>query len=687
MSNGTYTNHYKKYLAIYEELAEANGGKTVWIPTDAHDGWYVSTPVDNENSEAWKQGYPMKSQPSILPDDLSPEVERTAYTTISYAPDEAYKPTYFKETEDGVEWLNNDSKRLPDYDELVAWALFVDIDIDKNYKQRPIPEEHKEIIEQRLDLWVKAFAAMAGGIDHVQVLDSGGGMYVFVPPTALSPVADRYDHEERGLIFNEIGKRMRTVTGKLDDLICSEDDAPQELFSADKVQNKNRQFKTLGAIHKDLDAVVHPRDPENISVTHKRMSDISDDDIEDAMEWAENFTSDTHRECVENVIEYLFQGKFTKRDDVDLDSVNGKDWKEILDTWVEEKIEALEAWKTAQEEREKISDERLRTELTQDRDVAQEAVRRVNNRKLKQYIIKYLGAENVYEKSGSEEMDFFPFWRAGSTESGRSAFYDFYEGQARFTDKADGTSRDIVYWVALEMTHDDKNYPNTKLIESPGESLSGSDYRRAIQELRDRGEDIPVLVPEVDEEETLSEWQIRQIGEEVGIVSSSDIVELDGNKKLKPDAWNAVLERLDKEDIIHNQEQRTFLKSRDISPPNTNELTEEEAEVAFYDNKAYSPEPFDSTEEYDEFLSSLPDHIVAFEYDGEIAGGPADGILAGAFISQDNENVTPIRIEPYPIQMINSIQSHNDLTIETSDSLDKTQMTVLIPSDSSYGIK
>lgn len=665
MSSLSYKKHYEKYLAVYENLAKANGGKTVWIPTDAHDGWYITEPVQDENSRAWKEGYPNKSRPSILPDDLSSDVDRTAYTTISYAPDGAYEACYYKETEDGIEWMDGNSDRLPDYGSITSWALFVDIDIHDKYKKRPLPDTHKEVIEQRLSLWVDAFSEMAGDVDSVMSLDSGGGMYVFVPPCAMSPIADRYDGEERNLIFNEIGKRMRTVTGKLDELICEQDNGPNELFSADKVQNKNRQFKTVGAIHKDLDSVVYPINPEDIRIDNKPVQSISDSDIENALEWAKDFTSDRHRERTGCIIRYLFQGQFTKKDDMEIDYVDGNTWDDILDNWVEDKMENIQMWEEARQERSEMTEETLKTELTQDKQVSREALRRINNRRLKQYIIDFLGTSNVYQKSG-EEMDFFPFWRSESTESGRSAFYDYYEGRARFTDKADGTSRDIVYWIALEMTYDDENYPDTHILDAPGDDLDSADYRRCIDELRNRGEDIPILVQSV-EGDGLPDYQIRRLGSELGIVSRDDIVEHDGEEKLKADAWNKVLERLENEEIEHGREYRNPLV--DIKPPdNTN----------IYSPMGHYYEEFNSREHYEDFLENLPEYVIPFVYEGDtIAGGEAKGVMGGTFETQDDNYAVLSRFEPQIVEIYDLIDTYENLTIEVTEKLDKSKLKVL----------
>lgn len=674
-----YSDHYDKYLPVYEELSTSNGGKTVWIPTDKHDGWYVNESVQDKSCDAWNKGYPLKSRPSILPDDLSSDVERTAYTTISYALDESYETKYYRKEDGEVEWMNSDVERLPDYGDIVAWSLFVDIDIDKKYKQRPLPEEHKDIISSRLNFWIKAFAEMGGDINKVFVLDSGGGMYVFLPPTALSPVSDRYDREDLNLIFNELGKRMRTVTGELDDLICQEDSSPKEIFSADKVQNKNRQFKTIGSIHKSLDAVVYPIQPEDVEIKHKKIESITNDDIKKAKKWAESFTSDKHRECVDSVVEYLFQGDFTSRDDVNLEYIEGESWKSIIDNWLENKKDQIQAWEHSIKNREEISEKKLRTDITQDRDVAKEAIRRINNQKLKDYIVNYLGEERVYEKN-SEEMDFFPFWRAESTETGRSAFYDFYEGKARFTDKADGTSRDIVYWVALEMTYDDEQYPESDIINSPSEDLEPYQYSRCIKELRDRGEDIPILVPELEDDDSLSDWRIRQIALELGIATQQDIIKKEDKQTLKPTAWNRTIDRLDKEGINHNCDKRKPLEKSDIKPPSDPDSEQKRNRQQRYDlffNSSYHYEAFDSKEDYCEFIESLPKFVVPFVYNGKINDSEVDGVVAGVFVDQDQNSITLSGFEPLPYRSAEGLRTHKDVTMELNEKIDKKNMRIL----------
>ncbi len=694
MTTGEYTEHYKKYIPIYRDLAMVNGGKTVWIPTDKHDGWYISSIVDDEDSEAWKQGYTHQSRPSILPDDLSPDVDRTAYTTITYAPKESYKTKYYKKTKygednQGYDWLDNDSQRLPDYGEMVAWALYVDIDIKKDYKERPLSQENKQVLENRLNLWVKAFTKMTGDIKHVQLLDSGGGVYVFTPPSVLSPIADEYNEEDRNLIYQEIGKRMRTVTEQLNKLICNADDDDKDIFSADKVQNKNRQFKTIGAIHKTIDAVVHPIDANNINIQHKKREDITDEDITRAHEWVQNFTSEEHEYCIENVIEYLFQGKFTKRDDIDIDYVEGLKWKDILDTWLEEKQSQIEMWQNSLEEQKELSTEQIQTEITQDKAVSREAIRRLNDNKLKKYIVDFVGQDNVYEKSNNE-MDFFPFWRAGTTQSGRSAFYDYYEGGARFTDKSDGTSRGIVTWVALEMSYDDKNYPDTNIIDHPGDSLEGYEFVRVLSELRKKGEHIPIYVEKPEDGESLSEGKIIQIGKELDIINENDIVEISTDKnnriteKLTPPAWNKVINRLDEEGIIHNCKPKEYIKGSDIEPDydafDMSKRTKSEIDSEFYidEDDAWLLSEFEGTDEYIEFMDKLPEHLIAFKYNDKIKSGSANGILIGSVIADTTDKLIFNAIEPRAFERIDNLGSYDNFMITENIKLDKKNIKILL---------
>lgn len=673
----SFEDHYKKYLDVYEKIATVNKGKTVWIPTDSHSGWYVDDTA-GEDSEGWNNGYPKSSRPQVLPDDLSSDVERTAYTTISYAEDDAYETKYYKETDDGIEWMDNDVSRLPDYGDMKAWAIFVDIDIKDDYKKRPLPDEHKKVIVNRLNLWVKAFSEMAGGEQHIQLLDSGGGMYVFIPPSCLSPIADKYERDDLNLIFNEIGKRVRSVVGKLDDLICSQDNAPKDLFSADKVQNKNRQFKTVGSIHKSINAVVHPVNPSDIRVTHKKVEDVTDQDIVEAKEWVDKFTSDSHRTCVESIVKYLFQGDFTNREDMDISFVEGDDWKDILDRWVEDKKESIELWESSIEEQSNIDSEKLNKQVTQDKKVAREAVRRVNNEKLKKYIVEYLGEDKVYEKTGSE-MDLFPFWRSQNTKTGRSAFYDEYKGSARFTDKADGTSRNIVYWVALELTFSDNRDEN--MIKSPSENLTGEQYAKCIRELRRRGEDIPILITDVDEDEKLPLWDIRKVGEQLNIIDYSE------DKPIKTSDWNEVIDFLNENDIVHNRSKQDYLEADEIIPPTptsyNNEYSKDEIYSFFYNDKGYYEGVFNSKDEYNKIIEETPENVVIFKYEGDISGsGEDDSVYAGVFSEQDDKTVTLVRFDPLITQSYNHIKNADDLPGETNESLDKTKLQIYKPTES-----
>lgn len=659
-----YEDHYKKYLDIYNNLSTINGGKTVWIPTDSHSGWYVSGTAD-EGSEGWNEGYPKQSRPQILPDDLSADIERTAYTTISYCPDESYTTKYYKQTGDGVEWYDESVSRLPDYGDMTAWAIFVDIDIKDEYKKRPIPEEHKKIIENRLSLWVDAFEQMAGAGESVLSLDSGGGVYVFIPPTALSPVAERYDKEDLNLVFNEIGKRVRSVVGKLNTLICSQDNAPDELFSADKVQNKNRQFKTIGSIHKSIDAVVHPINTDNINITHKKVDDITEEDIIEAESWVDNFTSDTHRDCVDNIISYLFQGDFTEREDMNIDYVEGDSWGDILDNWLEDKKESIKAWQSNLDERKNIDE--ISVDVTQDEDIAKEALRRVNNRKLKKYIIDYLGEDNVYNKTG-DEMDMFPFWRSDTTKTGRSAFYDEYKGKARFTDKADGTSRDIVYWVALEMSYSDSY--DEEYIKSPSEDLSKEQYAKVIDELRRRGENIPLLVKDVNEDEELPIWDMKKVGVSQGIISEEQ-------DTINTEEWNEIIDYMDDNDVTHNRDRKDYLEPNEITPSYKNTQNREEAYSNMFNTMGYYNSDFESKDHYERVLNNLPKHIILFSYDGVINDTSINSVVAGVFSDQTEDTVLLSKYEPLIIDNYNHITDVDDLTIQDiNESLDKNKLTI-----------
>lgn len=670
MSSEKYKNHYRRYLDVYRELATVGDSKTMIIPTDAHDGWYVTESVTEEDEEAWNNGYPYKSRPRILPDDLSEDIERTVYTTNTYAPDESYKQRYYKRTNDDEnsrEWMDNNDKRLPSYGDIESWAIFVDIDIKGEYKSRPLNDKKKQIIKSRLQNWIDIFEKMSGSIDSVKILDSGGGIYVFVAPSALKPISEEFDKEERNHIFREIGNRFRKLTEVLDTLICRQDDGPDELFAADAVMNKNRQYKTIGSIHKDLDAVVNPIDPDKTEINHLKIDDIDEEDIENAHEWAKEFTAEKHSECVGNIVEYLFQGEFIEKHDFNFDHIDGNSWVEILEKWVEKKKEEISSWRLKEEEIENIDDVDIDVDITQDKKVAQAALLKVNNEKLRDYIVDYVGGSRVYNKPGSE-MDFFPFWRSETTESGRSAFYDYYEGKSRFTDKSDGSTGGIARWVALEMTYDNKNYPDKDLIKSPGEKLEGKDFVTAIKELRRRGEDIPILVPAVSEDDIsdkLGDEIIANIGTELGIINEEDTYEENGKTKIKSESFNEMLDYLDDNNITHNRDRKKEdLLLKDMTMPNTKSgQLELESIISSSYLLPYNSDIVGSRDEANVLLDNISDGIYLFN-SSEIQDG--EKIMAARFEEPENNNEKLIvkELEPHPEDNIDSIL--NDDLMKTS---------------------
>lgn len=572
------TAYYNRLEEFLQTLALIDGTDwtTAWLNSQSHASWYQRG-VNEPSSEAGQAGYPYFSRMNVASRDIDVNnIDRTCYLTISYAPESAYGTSHFRLEGDDRVWWRGDSRR-PDYPELTAYSLYVDIDLADWAKQRPLPDEWKEVVEARLERWAKVYSRMLGyELEDVFMLDSGGGAYVMTPPAALSPISQEFDEPEAGRIYKEITQRWRMFTGLLNYVICAEDDAPDNLFSADIVQQKNRQYKI--GVHKSLNAVVHPIDPENIDYDAVSLDEVSDELVDSMTDWAKRFTTGADTNHTQAIIEYLFQHPaLNKNNDyfkqvetyADPDNprpkfefVKGDTWVDILENWLESEADIRRQRMEELEERRKLIERgEVTSDVTDDRAVLDAAIAQVDLGNILRSIAKGWDTDNRSDGT----VSFAAPWKQLSGEStSKTSTRCMYDptagdgGEPIVYDRGDGWARGVLHIVAWD----------AGIISHPTDSLSGQKYWDAVDALRKRVNGIPVLVS------TDGKMPLRDVikaGQAMGIIDATEDIEENEHLKYReskheegsqyvdiidPAMYNKVLDQLTTKGLQPNRDRR-----------------------------------------------------------------------------------------------------------------------------------
>ena len=175
-----------------------------------HDfvGWYQSR--GETRPEAIREGFARRGKPWLLADDypaLSEKLDRVLYASINYQDRDAVGWQPFDRGENGKDW-KDDNKPTPGYGDLAAIAPFADVDLADEHKERPLPPEKRETVERALAEYRDEFADLAGDPESVFVLDSVGGVYLFVAPASTRPIAEAFDGDARARVFDELTDRV-----------------------------------------------------------------------------------------------------------------------------------------------------------------------------------------------------------------------------------------------------------------------------------------------------------------------------------------------------------------------------------------------------------------------------------------------------------------------------------------------
>lgn len=446
--------HYDRVGDVYAELGVI--GRDMCLGNTDFLGWYNTRPADGEHYDGEGRPWALGREFPGMRDDL----DRVVYAAVNYAPSSWYLDAFtpFRWGDDGREWAEGE-KPTPGYGEITAYAPFADIDLEDEVKQRrPEGDIPKGRVEAALQMYVDAFADLAGGREHVFALDSVGGAYVMVAPTATRPIAEHYEPADRRRLFEDLTDRMNDW---LDDVRADVNDAVDVAgtFEPDLLNNKNRLYKAPMSVHSSLPGVVTPVDTSDVSYEYTRVGDVTDDEIADATEWAAEYTAD-HSDAVTAVVGALWPSYAADADG----------WEDALDSRLTD-LQEDEQRHAEQEERLADVDVPDDLERTDDIDVVKKAIEDINVRRLARDL-----AADWDTAPGRDPPRFDPSWRNSS--SGTSCYAD----RDKFVDLKEGKKGG----GALKLIARER-----RIITDCRQKMDKDDYWKAVAELRKEGFDIP----------------------------------------------------------------------------------------------------------------------------------------------------------------------------------------------------
>lgn len=304
----TVTDHYSRLTELYDELGEIDD-ELYAIGNQDFTGWYRTRSARGQWDGAGRPYALGKEHQAMYRG-----VERTAYATLNYVPARWFMDAWTRyKWDDDKEW-DGDDRPTPKYADIRAYAPFADIDLADSVKhRRPDGEIPRRAIETALEEYIDAFAELAGGHDHVYALDSVGGAYVFVAPTATAPIARAFDARDRGRIYDELTDRLNAWLAETRDEINETVPEVVDVFDPDELNNKNRLYKAPLAIHTSLDGVVTPIDVENPRYEYTPIEDVTDALIDETTQWARSFTAD-HGDALDAIVARLWPEQYADAD-------------------------------------------------------------------------------------------------------------------------------------------------------------------------------------------------------------------------------------------------------------------------------------------------------------------------------------------------------------------------------------
>lgn len=452
--------HYGRVGRVYETLGAA--GDNLICPGN-HDfmGWY-NTRDGRGRPYALAREWPA----------LRADTDRVVYSTVNYVPTGWFLNNWKPYEWDGKNrvWPTlDDNSNMPGYGDIRAYAVFADIDLADDAKhRRPDGDIPQEPVESALQLYIDAFAELAGDRSHVFALDSVGGAYVMIAPTATRPIAQAFDGEQREMLFDELTDRANNWLDGVKEIVNGQVPDVAGTFEPDLLNNKNRLYKAPMSVHSSLDGVVTPVDVESAGYEFTPLAAVDDSMVSDAVAWADGFTAD-HSAAVDSVVAGLWPDYHADADG----------WKAALQAWVDDEKERQEnsgGGGGGGSTTVKPGDVPDDLEETDDIEVVQAAIKGINVKDLARRYCSY-----EWETAGGRDPPrFLADWH-DRDGSGTSCFAD----RDNFTDLEEGGNGGR----ALKLIARSEG-----IITHCRQSLEGMDYWKAVNALRGKGYAIPYFM-------------------------------------------------------------------------------------------------------------------------------------------------------------------------------------------------
>lgn len=528
--------HYERIKPALKPLGEVLNNPTGLVYD--RNGWYRTR--DNDDIDQIENGFDKKRRMQTIQRDFDhavSQVDRSLYVLTSYKSLSSMN-NWTAATLDGTTYRYEPGKSpTPDTADLRAVGTWGDIDLadDLKPKRGNLSESTRNTAEEALQAYADELATLYGGHDAVFMLDSVGGAYILGAPSATLPIADLFDDdpEARGWVFEEFIDRsnhwLRDAEKRVNDRVPG----AEEVIHPDWVNNQNHQYKAPLSLHGDHDAVVTPIDPEAVTYSVTPIEDLDDELLNEVQTWASALTSIEYTSRIGSLVEALWPDY----------AEDAGTWKEALRSWVEDKREReqrrQERVHEAEERQQELSGELEGVQLTTDRSVVEAAVESIDVRELAKEVADIWHGEKTPPRFG-------PPWHEDHN-TGQSTFAD----RDKFHDNGEGWNGNAAVLVALTdgISNDD--------------DLTGDEYPRAIDALRDRGYSIPIWVPEAGTDRAYGEeytrtplWALRKAAVKLGICETNDFVKKETSSGTyldfpDNDTRISVLEALEERDIDH----------------------------------------------------------------------------------------------------------------------------------------